>query len=184
MRCRSALLSDYCSPRQSSLRKSLYLRRLILSLSISFFILPLSEHIQAQETGFQSMKITFTDNTGTVLPLLESTKISIDNDSFVFQICDEEAWSYKFSEIKGFSYMADSVTAIEEINDSRGSKYSMDGGLLTIFAPAKMALLRLDGIATIPLTYIGNDKTYDISAYAPGVYLLFIDGETFKILKK
>lgn len=183
MRCRSALLSDYCSPRQSSLRKSLYLRRLIFSLSITFSFLLLSGHIQAQDNGFQSMKITFTDNSDTVLPLLESTEILVDSDSFVFQISDEEAWRYKFSEIKGFSYIATSVNAIEEVGN-HSTDYILDGSLLTILAPAKMALLRIDGINAIPLTYIENDKTFDISAYVPGLYLLFVDGKTFKILKK
>ncbi|MCM1483074.1 MAG: hypothetical protein NC043_01985 [Muribaculaceae bacterium] len=129
------------------------------------------------------MKIIFTDNTERALPLLESTKILVDGDSFVFQISDKEAWRYKFSEIKGFSYVVDSVDALEEIGN-HSANYILEGGLLTIIAPAKMALLRIDGIAVIPLTYIKNDETFDISAYAPGLYLLFIDGKTFKILKK
>lgn len=180
----STKLCDCYSTKRMSICKSHYLRRLIFLLSILFPILYLDISVHAQDNGFQSMQITFADNTNTVLPLLDSTKILVDNDSFVFQISEENVWIYKFSEIKGFSYVSASINVIEEINNDCNRNFTLDGDRLTIAAPAKIAIWRIDGIIAMPLTYIETDRIIDIRGYVSGIYLVFVNGKTFKILKK
>lgn len=167
---------------QSPICKS-YLRRFLFWAYISSIILFCNINIHAQDDGFQSMEITFADNTNTILPILDTTQIIIEDDSIVFQISGDMAWNYKISEIKGLSYSTFSVNAIEEIDDC-SPKYILKGELLTIVAPAKIALWHIDGTVAKPLTFIENDEVIDLSPYVQGIYVLFINGKTFKILKK
>lgn len=154
-----------------------------LLLVIAFMTLDLP--IKAQTTEYESIKITFTDDTNVVLPIFDSTCIIPDEEEFVIALDLEQTsvYHYDYGNIKCITYEPATFNSVTQI-ENNDSIFHIEENYLIINQPAEIVIINLDGIIQIHFSVSASHKEYDLSNLREGVYILVVNGKTYKFYKK
>ena len=94
--------------------------------------------------------------------------------------------SFSLDEVRKISFAGD-FTAIEstKTDPAAGVSFQFDGNAVRVNGIANTSTARLASVsgALVGMQKVDNGGTIDVSSLAKGVYVLTVDGKTFKFVK-
>lgn len=159
--------------------------KMAIHLLLVFVFMTIALPINAQTTEYESIKITFTDDSNVVLPIFDSTCIIPDEEEFVIALDLEQTsvYHYDYGNIKCITYEPATFNSVTQIENNNSTFYIKENCLI-INQPAEIVVINLDGIIHEHFSVSASPKKYDLSVLREGIYLLVVNGKTYKFYKK
>lgn len=137
-----------------------------------------------------SLWLYATDGTQMLFELKGLKTLTFEEGMVMFRHTDGTAESRALSEIRclAFNYNPDNgTTGIRPTERTEKTTVRLEGNLLTVCLPAEkgahVAVHSLDG-RMLMQEHVANDMPMPVGNLTRGVYIIRIDGQTFKIVKQ
>lgn len=155
------------------------MKRLLLIL----FLLCFGLSIQAETILYVWKK----DGSKVAFSLMEEPKVTFSENSLMIN-SNKVSVSYKLEDIAKITYYNPRWQVIKNIENDKVSSFKFDGEMLlfsSLKAGSKVAIHNLGGVLVFSrFIEVTGDYSFPISHLDKGVYVVSVDGLTYKIVKR